>query len=177
MACWWHVWELILGLFCSATPTLTWHEGYKSRNIKGGKVVSVHTRKAYVACTGIAPVTLYLITIWMSIATLIPLLLYPWGKNWRLGGSQTFWREVTSASCWDSNAPDHPTCGLLTILNMLFQLLKWTNECKQVNSLQNLPSMLETMVCSVHWSNSWQTIFINLLIKHIHICLRFQSEL
>jgi hypothetical protein len=71
---------LILGLFCSDTPTLTCEE-YKSRNIKRGKVVSVHTRKAHVACTVTAPVTLYLITICRSIASLIPLLLYPWGKK------------------------------------------------------------------------------------------------
>jgi hypothetical protein len=143
VSCWWHVWELILGLF-SATPTLTWCEEYKSKNIKRGKVVSVHSRKACVAFTGTAPVTVYLITIWRSIASLITCCFTPGEGNWRLGGSQTFWRKVNSAFCWDTNPPDHPACSLL-------YWICYSNSSNEEMSVSKLTPYRTCWVCWRQW--------------------------
>lgn len=144
VSCWWHVWEFILGLFCTATPTLTWCEEYKSRNIKRGKVVSVHTMKAYVACTGTAPVTLYLITMWRSTASLIPLQLYPWGKKLEAmwGGSQTSRRK------WPL-----PATGIQTprIIQPVAYSLYWTCYSNSSNEEMGVSKLTPYRTCRVCW--------------------------
>ena len=109
MSCLWRVWELILVLFCSATPTLTWCEEYKSINIKRGKSCFCPHHECICgvyrySSSHSLPYHHMEVNSQLNFLAALPIRKdNQCPLNWRLGGSHAFWEKVTSASCWDSN--------------------------------------------------------------------------
>jgi hypothetical protein len=105
-----------------------------------GKVVPLHTIKAYRGSRGRDPLTVNLGTRWRWLVCLTPRLLYPWVNSpdtYWLGGwvgpskSEHSWEEVNSpARIW---IPDHPAFGLVTIITTW----SWLH-CKTWERIENI---------------------------------------